>query len=73
MHFELKSGNFVANKAKGQISKRVFQENIARQIFRKTKISYLCIRGKKCSFSGKFAMLCFLEIPVLRFVVLPYY
>ena len=29
----------VANKAKGQISKRVFQENKACQIFRKTNIS----------------------------------
>ena len=31
---------FVGNKAKGRISKRVFQENKARQIFRKTNISY---------------------------------
>ena len=29
---------FVGNKAKGGISKRVFQENKARQIFRKTNI-----------------------------------
>ena len=29
----------VGNKAKGRISKRVFQENKARQIFRKRKIS----------------------------------
>ena len=31
---------FVGNKVKGRISKRVFQENKARQIFRKTNISY---------------------------------
>ena len=31
---------FVGNEAKGRISKRVFQENKTRQIFRKTKISY---------------------------------
>ena len=31
---------FVGNKAKGWISKRVFLENKARQIFRKTNISY---------------------------------
>ena len=31
---------FVGNKAKGRISKRVFQENKACQIFRKTNISY---------------------------------
>ena len=30
---------FVGNKAKGRISKRVFQENRALQIFRKTNIS----------------------------------
>ena len=30
-------------KAKGQISKRMFQENKARQIFRKTNVSYLLI------------------------------
>ena len=72
-NFELKSVNFVGNKAKGRISKRVFQENKARHIFRKTKISYPCIRGKKCSLFGKFSMLYFLEIPILRFAVLPYY
>ena len=31
---------FVSSKAKGRISKRVFQENKARWIFRKTNISY---------------------------------
>ena len=30
---------FVGNKAKGRISKRVFQESKARQNFRKTNIS----------------------------------
>ena len=34
---------FVGNKAKGLISKRVFQENKARQVFWKTSISYLLI------------------------------
>ena len=48
--------NFVGNKAKGRISKRV------------------CVSGgKKCSFFGKFGVLCFLETPVLRFALLPYY
>ena len=37
---------FVGNKAKGRISKRVFQENKARQIFQKTNISYLLIRTR---------------------------
>ena len=35
---------FVGNKAKGRILKRVFQENKARQIFRKTNISNPLIR-----------------------------
>ena len=65
-----------------QISKRVSQEKKARQIFRKTNISHplihtptcVCVSGgKKCSFFGKFGVLCFLEIPVLRFALLPYY
>ena len=29
--------------------------------------------GKKCSFSGKFGVLCFLETPALRFALLPCY
>ena len=42
----------VGNKAKGQISKRVFQENKARQIFRKTNISYPLIRTRMCAYQG---------------------
>ena len=29
--------------------------------------------GYKCSFFGKFGVLCFLETPVLRFALLPCY
>ena len=36
---------FVGDKAKGRISKRVFQENKVRQIFRKTNISYQGVRN----------------------------
>ena len=36
--------------------------------------TYVCVSGgKKCSFFGKFGVLCFLETPVLRFALLPYY
>ena len=36
--------------------------------------TYVCISGgKKCSFFGKFGVLCFLETPVLRFALLSYY
>ena len=67
---------------KGRISKRVFQGNKARQIFRKTNTAYPLIRtgtyvcvsgGKKCSIFGKFDVLYFLETPVLRFALLPYH
>ena len=47
------------------------------KILRKTNISYplirVCIKGKKLSLCGKFSVLCFLETPVLRFALLPYY
>ena len=42
----------VGNKAKGRISKRVFQENKAHQIFRKTNISYPLIRRRTCAYQG---------------------
>ena len=36
--------------------------------------SYVCVSGgKKCSFFGKFGVLCLLETPILRFALLPYY
>ena len=44
---------FIGNKAKGRISKRVFQENRARQIFGKTKGM-----SKECSFFRKFDVVC---------------
>ena len=38
------------------------------------KHTYLCVSGSKNrSFFGKFGMFCFLEKPVLRFALLPYY
>ena len=72
---------FFCNKAKWWISKRVFPENKARQIFRKMNISYPLIRTCTYEYQGvrnvdffwKFGVLCFLETPVLRFTVLPYY
>ena len=42
----------VGNKVKGRISKRVFQENKARQIFQKTNISYPLIRTRTCAYQG---------------------
>ena len=62
---------YVGNKAKGRISKRVFRENKARQIFRK-KERFLPPDTHKCPFFGKFDVLCFFETPVLRFALLPY-
>ena len=58
------------NNAKGQISKRVFQENKARQISART-CAYQGVKNVR--FCGKFGVLCFLETSVLRFALLPYY
>ena len=62
--------HFVRNKAEGRISKRVFQENKASQIFPR-----MCAHQgvRNVSFSENFVCLLFLKIPVLRFVLLPYY
>ena len=36
--------------------------------------TYVCVSGgKKCLFFEKFGVFCFLETPVLRFALLPYY
>ena len=52
----------VGNKAKGRISKGVFQENKARQIFQKTNISYPLIRTGTC-FSENVACFVFFKHP----------
>ena len=44
--------DIVSNMAKGRISKRVFQGNKARQIFRKTNISYPLIPTRTCAYQG---------------------
>ena len=60
---------FVGNKIKGWISKRVLQENKARQIFRKTNISYPLIRTRtyqgvrNVCFSENLACFVFLKHP----------
>ena len=62
MPSELKEAKhqILSNKAKGQVC------------FNKT--NYVCLSGgKKCSFLGKFDVFCFLETPVLRFTLVPYY
>ena len=38
------------------------------------KLRYVCVSGgRKCSSFGKFSILCFLETPMSRFNLLPYY
>ena len=72
---------FVGNKEKGRILKRVFQENKACQIFRKTNSSYplICTRTyeyqgiRNVCISEKLGVLCVLETPVLRFALFPNY
>ena len=78
-HLILHFLHFVGNKAKGRILKWVSQENKTHQVFRKTNIflppnAHTCVgvsEDKKCSFFGKFGMLCFLVTPVLRLALLP--
>ena len=67
--------------AKGRISKRLFQGNKARQIFRKTNISYPLIRTRTCAYQGvrnvRFSenLMCFIflktRFEIRRFVILP--
>ena len=43
-------------------------------IYKTSSRRLTCVSGgKNCSFFGKFGVLCLLETPVLRFVLLPYY
>ena len=56
----LSDNNYVSNKAKGRIRKRLFQENKVRQIFRKTNISYPLIRTRTCACQG-IRNVCFSE------------
>ena len=44
--------SFVGNKAKGRISKRVFQENKAQQIFKKSNVSFTLIHTRRCAYQG---------------------
>ena len=44
--FSIFNRTLVGNKAKGRISKRVFQENKTHQIFQKTSTSYPLIRTR---------------------------
>ena len=46
MSLKIITQQFVGNKAKGRITKRVFQENKARQFLLKTNISYPLIRTR---------------------------
>ena len=42
----------VGSEVKGRISKRVFQENRAHQVFRKTNVSYPLTRTRTCAYYG---------------------
>ena len=42
-------------------------------VTRKQNTHVCVLGGKKCSFFGKFPVLCFLVTPVLRFVLLTYF
>ena len=72
--FSVFRGNIVVNKPKSRISKHVFQENKARQIFQKTNTHTCTYQGvRNVRFFWKFGVLYFLETIVLRFALLSYY
>ena len=50
--FTFRIGQFVGNKAEGRISKRVLQENKARQIFRKRAFLTPLIHTRACAYQG---------------------
>ena len=68
-------------RQKGESQNGCFQKTKARQIFRKTNISYPLIRTRASAYQGvrnirfseNLACFCFFETPVLRFTLLPYY
>ena len=53
--------------------KQMFSNKSSRHFVGNKAKGRVCIRGKKCSFLGKFGVFCFRETPVLRFTLLPYY
>ena len=66
---------FVVHPMKPYFS-AIYLQALSSVIRQKEKRTFLtpCVSGgKKCSFFGKFDVLCFLETPVLRFALLPYY
>ena len=73
--FESTRKPMVGNKTKGRISKQVFQENQARQIFRKTNISYPLIHlgVRNVRFSEIWRAFFFLKHPFLSLTFLAYY
>ena len=75
-HFEILSNSSVI-KQKGESLKRGVSRKQSMPKFPKNKHflppdTHVSV-GKKCLFFGNFCMLCFLETPVLRFALLPYY
>ena len=72
LQYWLTQFEIVANKAKERISKQVFQENKARQIFRKTNISYPLIRSRRCAYQGV-RNVCFSENLACFFLKNPFW
>ena len=66
-------GNFVVFLGSQRRIPDVVNSSVIRQKG-EGKTGVVCITGgKKCSFFGRFGLLCVLETPVLRFAFLPYY
>ena len=53
---------------------QIIKKSVKTNFMSTTRATHVCVSGNKtCFFFGNFGVLCFLETPVLRFVVLPYY
>ena len=60
-------------RQKGESQNRIFKKTKHAKFSKKTNNSYRVSVGKKFLFFGKIGKLCFIESPVLRFALLPYY
>ena len=66
--------NITPSRIRTSLETPLENKDLPREFSYIVKSMCVCVSGgKKCSFFGKFGVLCFLVMPVLRFVLLPYY
>ena len=60
-------------RQKGESQNGCFKKAKHAKISEKMFVLFVCLFFEKCLFFGNFDILCFLETPVLRFALFPYY